>query len=133
MRTVLILTASLLLGADASAAATKKDQEKFQGTVQLVPPENDANGVVFKVEIKGDKIRVIYPDGGELKGTFKIDATTDPKIIDFTLKNRGDFEGIYKLDGDTLTVCISEPDVKQRPAEFAKDGKNVGVLKRVKE
>jgi uncharacterized protein (TIGR03067 family) len=85
------------------------------------------------VEIKGEKFRVIYDNGAELKGTFKIDATTDPKIIDFSILNRGAFEGIYKFDGDVLTICISEVDVKQRPAEFAKDGKNMGVLKRVKE
>jgi uncharacterized protein (TIGR03067 family) len=132
-RPILILFAGLLLAADAPADATKKDLDKLQGTWELVPPENDVNAVVFKVEFKGDKFRVIYPDGGELKGTFKLDASTDPKLIDFTLKDRGDFEGIYKLDGDKFTVCVSEPCAKQRPSEFAKDGKNTGVLKRLKD
>jgi uncharacterized protein (TIGR03067 family) len=129
---MMLISASLLLAADAPADATKKDLDKFQGMWELVPPENDVNTVVFKVEFKGDKVRVIFPDG-ELKGTFKLDASTDPKIIDSTLKDRGEFEGIYKLDGDRLTVCVCEPCAKQRPSEFAKDGKNSGVLKRLKE
>jgi uncharacterized protein (TIGR03067 family) len=132
-RPMLLLFAGLLLGADAPADANKKELDKFQGLWELVPPDNDANAVVFKVEFKEDKVRAIFPDGGELKGTFKIDASTDPKIIDVSVKNRGDFEGIYKFDGEKLVICMSEPCTKQRPAEFAKDGKNIAVLKRIKE
>jgi uncharacterized protein (TIGR03067 family) len=131
-RLILILFAGLLLAADAPADAAKKELEKFQGMWELVPPENDANAVALKVEFKGGKIRVIFPNG-ELKGTFKIDASTDPKLIDFSVKDRGDWEGIYKFDGDKLTICVSDPCTKQRPAEFAKDGKNTGVFKRFKE
>ncbi len=130
---IVLVSAGLLLAADAPADATKKDLEKFQGTWELVPPENDVNAVILKVEFKDDKVRVIYPDGGELKGTFKLDATTDPKLIDFSLKDRGEFEGIYKLDGDRITVCASDPCTKQRPSEFSKDGKNTVTLKRVKQ
>jgi uncharacterized protein (TIGR03067 family) len=133
MISAMLISAGLLLGADAQADANKKELDKWQGMWELaVAPTNDAN-LSLKVEFKGDKIRVILADGVEVKGTFKIDASTDPKIVDFSLGDRGNWEGIYKFDGDKLLVCVSEACSKQRPTEFDKDGKNTGVLKRLKE
>jgi len=133
MMSFVLISAGLFLGADAAADATKKDLDKWQGTWELeVAPQNDAN-LTLKVEFKGDKMRVILADGVELKGTFKIDASTDPKIVDISIKDRGDYEGIYKFEGDKLVICVSEPCAKQRPTEFPKDGKNTGTLKRAKE
>jgi uncharacterized protein (TIGR03067 family) len=70
--------------------------------------------------------------------SYKFDATTDPKIIDFTNlteENKGQvLEGIYKVDGDTLTICLwSGMGTKSRPAIFeAKPGTGhvLVVLKR---
>jgi uncharacterized protein (TIGR03067 family) len=55
--------------------------------------------------------------------TIKIDATKRPKTIDFTytsgfLKGKT-IKGIYKMDGDDLTVCRGLNPETERPAEFA--------------
>jgi uncharacterized protein (TIGR03067 family) len=60
---------------------------------------------------------------GEIKVLFSIDAGADPKLIDVTLAkgtdNERTFEGIYKLEADTWTVCLFLDDsAKQRPVSF---------------
>ena len=55
--------------------------------------------------------------------TFKIDATKKPKAIDFTYTSgfsKGKtIKGIYKIDGDDLTICRGLSPEKDRPDEFA--------------
>jgi uncharacterized protein (TIGR03067 family) len=55
--------------------------------------------------------------------TFKVDATKQPKAVDFTytsgfLKGKT-VKGIYKIEGDDLTVCRGVNPETDRPAEFA--------------
>jgi uncharacterized protein (TIGR03067 family) len=69
--------------------------------------------------------------------TYKLDSSKKPAAIDLTA-TEGSLKGkvflsIYKLDGDTLEICRSQPDQK-RPTEFTskKDTEHVLlVLKRV--
>jgi uncharacterized protein (TIGR03067 family) len=55
--------------------------------------------------------------------TFKLDATKKPKAIDFTYTSgfsKGKtIKGIYKIDGDDLTICRGLGPEKDRPDEFA--------------
>jgi uncharacterized protein (TIGR03067 family) len=55
--------------------------------------------------------------------TFKIDATKSPKAIDFTYTSgfsKGKtIKGIYKIDGDDLTICRGLGPENDRPKEFA--------------
>jgi uncharacterized protein (TIGR03067 family) len=55
--------------------------------------------------------------------TFKIDATKSPKAIDFTYTSgfsKGKtIKGIYKIEGDDLTICRGLGPEKDRPDEFA--------------
>jgi len=80
----------------------------------------------LKVVIKGDKITMHMGDK-EDSATIKVDSTKDPKQIDITAKKGDKTEteyGIYKLDGDVLTICtIENAEAKDRPKEFKSGGK----------
>jgi uncharacterized protein (TIGR03067 family) len=58
-----------------------------------------------------------------LEMTHKLMSDMRPPAMDLTVAegpNKGKtFQAIYKLEGDTLTVCRSIEPGKQRPAEFA--------------
>lgn len=63
-----------------------------------------------------------------------IDAGTNPKLIDFRsisrLRPATVGEGIYKLDGDTLIICLYKGSDKKRPTSFdvSKEG-NTSLMK----
>jgi len=56
---------------------------------------------------------------------FQVNPKTDPASIDFNTpprpKNSDLILGIYKLEGDHLTICCSYPD-RPRPTEFISAG-----------
>lgn len=111
--------------ANVKATATEQDLQRLQGEWKFEwtelegerrPP--DESQVASPLKISGMEMQ-----HGELRLTFKIDASTDPKVIDVVLKNDTDaspsFEGIYQLKDDTLTICLnSEDGGKQRPTQF---------------
>lgn len=60
---------------------------------------------------------------GEDPVNYKLDPSKTPAQIDLTDPDGGDkggtMYGIYKLDGDTLTIClVSSKDPADRPKEF---------------
>jgi len=126
----------LLAGASGwGGDATKKDQEKIQGTWE--PSSLSIGGKVSPAPPKelptrvfaGDKLTTKDPGKkGELaaeEATFKLDATKEPKHIDITRKKDSKtVQGIYLLEGDTLKIAYRFPAVG-RPAAF--DAKDVFV------
>jgi len=125
-RALVILAVGLSLGADAPENA-KGEREKLQGTWVVESLENDGKQEAVAADKKmtmvftGDKYTF---KGGDVnyQGTFKLDPTKDPKHMDTTGTQEGDkafkTEGIYKLEGDRLTICWTE-DAGKRPASFA--------------
>jgi uncharacterized protein (TIGR03067 family) len=60
--------------------------------------------------------------GVEKAVVVALDPTADPKCIDLKSVEKGRNgavdEAIYKLDGDTLSVCLYQGKGKQRPTSF---------------
>jgi RNA polymerase sigma-70 factor (ECF subfamily) len=116
-----------------------KDEEKILGTWALVSGEE---GGEKAPEEAINKWKLIFAADGKLtskrgeKGqelTYTLDPAKKPKEFSCTNDKGQTMLGIYKLDGDTLTVCYDRGG--DRPTEFAseKDTRVVlEVLKREK-
>jgi uncharacterized protein (TIGR03067 family) len=91
-----------------------------------VPPEKD-----MKLVITADMMISTHPEGyprqeevrkaGNERVSYRIDPSREPKTIDLTgvsgpLKEKT-FFGIYRLDGDTLQICLDTDD-GERPTAF---------------
>ena len=137
---VTVLAVGLLVAADETKKDDKnQDAKKIIGTWQAVSleregqkaPEEQAKGIAVTFAADG-KVTVKTPDK-EISGTYKLDA--GKKVKDITLEADGEktLYGIYKLDGDDLTICAVDTSADERPTEFAtKEGSKARlvVLKR---
>jgi uncharacterized protein (TIGR03067 family) len=136
MRTRVAIVAALALLAVVAVRAggpTKADKDALQGTwcltsveinQQPIPLEKLKEGntlLVGTLDIKGDAYSFRLGKT-RLEFTFKVDPSAKPRAIDLTAADgpqKGQvYHGIYKLDGDTYTVCRNVAPGKERPAEF---------------
>lgn len=116
-----ILCASLLL------AQNDKEPENLQGDwigKWLAEPSKEA-GRQTTYTFKGNVCSFETPSGTTGTFKFQIDDSHEPKHFDKLQRNNGLWLGIYKIEGDTLTICIGTQD--KRPTEF-KAGENGGDL-----
>jgi uncharacterized protein (TIGR03067 family) len=122
----------LALSALAVRAQTPEaEQKQLQGTytvttvtVEEKPVEMFQNG---KLIIEGDKATIRSANEAH-DARFKIvDATAKPKRINFNPEGPSVAEGIYKLEGDTLTICFAK-DGEKRPSEFSSRGKGLTLI-----
>lgn len=140
MRALLGVMAGLLVAAAVANGQEKKDLPKLDGTYLIVGLE--VNGDKLSAElfdkspeadrtivIKGDKL-IASKGGKDDTITFKLDPTKTPAHITTTeTKPDGKTEtsyGIYKVEGDTLVICIIDNGKEaDRPKEFktSKDSK----------
>jgi uncharacterized protein (TIGR03067 family) len=109
--------------------AAKKDLKKLEGVWKAVKGIKDgeeetqnAGEEDLSIEFKG---RTMLLKGKEYFEVTGLDTTTDPKFIDFKtviaagpLPKGSVFEGIYKLDGDTLVLAVFEEGGTSRPTKF---------------
>jgi uncharacterized protein (TIGR03067 family) len=150
-----LLTAIILLapGDDPQpklSPEAQKELKKLQGKWKIQKMAGDGMEIVLgpnDKELIGEFKGMKWILGGveeksrvEKAEVCALDTKTDPICIDFKSleKSRGDAidEAIYKLDGDTLTICLYQGQGKQRPTTFdiPKDkGTVLVVMKRLKE
>jgi uncharacterized protein (TIGR03067 family) len=105
------------------------DLAKLQGRWKLVKLEpakfQEKQDIIW--EIKGHTIRVLLKGEEALRCEFTLDEKADPKRMDVIIpqenKTKKTALGIYKIEGDTLTICQSRPE-RDAPKEFkpAADG-----------
>lgn len=152
---VALLTVMTAAADDAKEKAVKAELEKLRGKWKQVSsevggkeravPDELASKTI--VTIDGTKWTVEGPEGKK-EVTFSIDPTQNPKTWDRIRKGKDDAgkgvvdQCIYKLDGDTLTICSGytprpgqqADGTAERPKEFkTTGGGSVVVFKRVKE
>lgn len=107
-------------------ADTTADRELLQGT--WVAESGQSSGQPLPADqigiqqavFHGDTLRVHMPGGITGEGTFGLRTSEDPKQIWIQVKGRSDgMSGIYKLDGDRLTLCMNQDRRGSVPSEFA--------------
>jgi RNA polymerase sigma factor (sigma-70 family) len=108
--------------------------ERLQGTWTVISMNQGG------FEIPGAQAQLTFKDDqmtlSDTPGTFRIDAEKDPMQIDWTIQGRVS-HGIFKLQGDELTLCFmaQSPDdppaqLTRRPADFSpQPGKSVAIFK----
>lgn len=101
----------------------KDDAKKLEGdwTIESWVQLGRPTGVRGTWSFKGDKYTL--DQGGNLEeGTIKLDKAKKPPVMDLAITGGScqgkDQPGIYKLDGDTLTLCFAWPGNTDRPTEF---------------
>jgi uncharacterized protein (TIGR03067 family) len=119
------------------AGAQDDDLARLQGTWQLqsgvadgerLPPAECAK---TRLIVKGRTLWYVeYEDGAT---DVRLNPGARPPMIDLTLaqasgRREEPVKGIYRLDGDRLTLCLAQP-WRKRPTEFTSEaGSQRGLL-----
>ena len=134
MRATKIFPAVLLVFAGAAAAADNPLDGKWAVASRSKDGKTVDTWVGAVREQSGGKYTMSKAGGKSVSGTMTADAASH--TVDM-MPNEGQYKGkalhgIYRLEGDTLTVAFAEPG-KDRPADVkGGEGITVVVYKRMK-
>lgn len=125
--TVAMVLCSMFALVSIAVADDRKDKsDELQGSwagVSRVRDGEKQSVEKWVITLEGEKFQTTA-DGKVIEsGTIKLDTTKSPKT--YTAEITGDFpnkgekyNGIYKVDGDTLTLCVNVKAGKEAPSEF---------------
>ena len=100
-------------------AKEKKDKKgRLQGAWVA-----EKDGKKVELTITKDMFTFIIDGNDKYIGTFKADASKDPKQLDLTVKDGNKYVGmtalcIYEIKDDMLKWCANEPGKDTRPQAF---------------
>jgi uncharacterized protein (TIGR03067 family) len=132
---IALAMAALSITTDSGNEKVDKDTQKaldqLHGKFKVAKAETDIGnqapgGMVFEF-FKHDQTFAITKDGKSMNGRFKIDATKTPGSIRISMEKREDEIGIFKVEKDSLVICIGKKaDI---PTTFSvPKGKNYALL-----
>ena len=118
--------------------AAEQAEENLQGAWTAAKAERDSKGaddvVGNRLVFIGNRFQIQSKNGKVLYGgTVRVNPNSKPAAIDFehtegAAKGKA-WKGIYKLEGDTLTICDNAPNLdKERPAAFEAKSQSGYVL-----
>jgi len=125
MRTIPLFCTLVLALATAGAGEPGRDLDRLQGTWAVTAAERNGR-TVPEEELEGDtvyfkKAEMTVVRKGMVRNVYKVklDAAKDPRHIDLVgvtgLDEGKTLRGIYRLEGDRLTLCAGLED---RPTEY---------------
>lgn len=134
--TCVLFTIALVVGAPAPKEAKPRPLlllGEWVVSTLIECGENETDAVGDKLSFTADG-KCVLQEGKEKPETMKftVNAKREPAEIDITSPGDGKKDvvtrGIYKIDGDVLTICLS--DQGDRPKDFASPaGSSINLVK----
>jgi len=120
----------------------KREMKLLEGSWEKVSRVADGEEVPrlpaedpLRLTLKQGKFTIEFKDGKVVEdGTFKIDPTVRPKLLDMSGRGGNEMPGVYELTKDELKIC-SAPLGKGRPTKVASEkgsGYIIDTWKRLK-
>lgn len=135
MRATIVSSFVLLIGCPVTIGAPDEALDGLKGTWLAVSCELNGQNLpreklgTMKLVFEKDKVTWVFgmpKDDKRYDGTYKIDPTKKPKEIDLSQPQNTKVvaKGIYKVEGDTLVVCMGI----ERPKEFSSKSDTICTL-----
>jgi uncharacterized protein (TIGR03067 family) len=126
-----VVLAGLTLAAPRPKDPPKKDPP-VMGQWQLVQMDGaEADFMTMEFSADGTAARTDRSARPGYRWRYTTDTSASPARLDYLYDDKPPDRCIFKVDGDTLTVCYSLAD-KERPREFGQPRTRELVFKRVR-
>lgn len=133
-----LVLATTFVHAEDAAKVTAEKLRPLQGiwiTQSFESKDAKTDGGGIRIVVDGDTISIPSPNAEKPAKIVALNITSDPMRIDFKFdRDIGVIvsQGIFKIEGDVLTVCSYDGNGDHRPTEFAtaSDRVHLAIYKR---